>query len=86
MSAYNGAAQFIRDTQLLVVAGKIVSVEARHASAISDLRRPNGKSFAPMAFDLARDPQVVINMASGFIGTRIRLTNLPSLVEQEDEA
>ena len=38
-----GAAQFLRNPDYLVVAGKIVSVEARHASAIRDVL---GRSFA----------------------------------------
>ena len=37
VSTYNGARQFMQDDSYLVLAGKIVSVEARHASVISGL-------------------------------------------------
>ena len=47
VGAYNGAAQFLSDGDYLLAAGKIVSVEARHASAIRDVL---GRSFAPQAF------------------------------------
>lgn len=46
VTAYNGAGQFISNTDYLVLAGKIVSVEARHASAIRDLINPNAMDFA----------------------------------------
>lgn len=76
VSAYNGAAALLDDPDLLVLAGKIVSVEARHASAIADLRRPNGKSFAPRAFSLARTPSEVLAIASNFIQTDITVVGL----------
>ncbi|OGX86523.1 Tat (twin-arginine translocation) pathway signal sequence containing protein [Hymenobacter lapidarius] len=41
VAAYNGAGRFITDPKFLVVAGKIVSVEARHAAIIRDLITPN---------------------------------------------
>lgn len=78
VSAYNGAAKLIEDTEYLVVAGKIVSVEARHASAIADLRTPNGSAFAPRAFDLARDPREVLALAAPFVATQINVVNLPA--------
>ncbi|MEX2364172.1 MAG: ferritin-like domain-containing protein, partial [Balneolaceae bacterium] len=46
VSAYNGAGQLLEDTELLLVAGKIVSVEARHAAAIRDLLKPRTGFFA----------------------------------------
>ena len=46
VSAYNGAGQFIRNADYLALAGKIVSVEARHASIIATLLDPQGTSFA----------------------------------------
>jgi hypothetical protein len=41
VAAYNGAGRFITAPGYLVVAGKIVSVEARHAALIRDLRAYN---------------------------------------------
>lgn len=47
VSAYNGAGKYLTSAANLLVAGKIVSVEARHAAAIRDIRDgSNGKLFA----------------------------------------
>lgn len=46
VSAYNGAGQFLKSADLLTIAGKIVSVEARHASIIGTLLEPQGTLFA----------------------------------------
>jgi hypothetical protein len=75
VAAYNGAAQFLENSDFLVVAGKIVSVEARHASAIRDLL---GRSFAPNAFDPAFTFERVLRRAAPFISTEIALTNSPT--------
>jgi hypothetical protein len=41
VAAYNGAGQYITTAQYLFLAGKIVSVEARHAAIIRDLMAEN---------------------------------------------
>lgn len=41
VAAYNGAGRYIQTAANLVLAGKIVSVEARHAALIRDLRQYN---------------------------------------------
>ncbi|WP_022824105.1 ferritin-like domain-containing protein [Hymenobacter norwichensis] len=41
VAAYNGAGRYIESAANLVIAGKIVSVEARHAALIRDLRNYN---------------------------------------------
>jgi len=41
VAAYNGAGQYITDPGYLFLAGKIVSVEARHAAIIRDLLSEN---------------------------------------------
>ena len=47
VSAYNGAGKYLTSAANLLVAGKIVSVEARHAAAIRDIRDgANGRLFA----------------------------------------
>lgn len=75
VGAYNGAAQFLDNTDFLFVAGKIVSVEARHASAIRDVL---GRSFAPQAFDPALTFEQVLRRAAPFISTPITLTHSPT--------
>ncbi len=88
VAAYNGAGQYLANPTLLTLAGKIVSVEARHASAIRDIlargstaitaANPAQRDFAPRAFDDALPPAVVANTAAPFIRNRITLTNLPA--------
>ena len=41
VAAYNGAGRYIESAANLIIAGKIVSVEARHAALIRDLRNYN---------------------------------------------
>ena len=83
VSAYNGAGQYLRDPDLLTIAGKIVSVEARHASAIRDLLS-GGVAFAgddvvnAQGLDVVATPSTVLAGAGPFIVTTISLTNVPS--------
>ena len=46
VAAYNGAGKLIKDPGYLELAGKIVSVEARHAAVIRDLINPKSADFA----------------------------------------
>ena len=78
VSAYNGAGKYIRDARNLLVAGKIVSVEARHAAVIRDLLSPKTSAFAPKAFDDALSPTAVLQAAAPFIRTSITLANAPA--------
>lgn len=48
VSAYNGAGRFIQDDTFLTLAGKIVSVEARHASAIRSIFLDSAEAFADL--------------------------------------
>lgn len=77
VSAYNGAGKYVRDARNLLVAGKIVSVEARHAAVIRDLLDTTGTAFAPDAFDPAREPSVVLAAADPFITTAVSISNAP---------
>lgn len=77
VSAYNGAGQLLTDPQNLLLAGKIVSVEARHAAAIRDLLKPRSDSFAPKPLDVERSPGTVLKLAGLFIRTKISGDNLP---------
>ncbi len=82
VTAYNGAGQLISDAKYLLIAGKIVSVEARHAAYIRDLI--SGGSFADstaintMGLDGANSPSVVLQAASAFLKTKIDASNLPT--------
>jgi Ferritin-like domain len=84
VTAYNGAGQLISTTgngpTYLTLAGKIVSVEARHAALIADLLS-NG-SFAATTdvngLDMARTPAQVLAIAGTYITTKLDASNLPS--------
>lgn len=81
VSAYNGAGPLLKSADYLLLAGKIVSVEARHAALIRDLITPG--SFADMTavdangLDKARIPADVLKIAGTYIKTKINASNLP---------
>ncbi len=83
VAAYNGAGRLLENVDYLALAGKIVSVEARHASVIRDLLSDDPTAFAgdniinPMGLDRAMDPTAVLMAAGPFITTRIDASNLP---------
>ena len=83
VSAYNGAGQLLKKTDYLLLAGKIVSVEARHAAAIRDLLMPMSASFAgndavdSNGLDAAKSPSEVLSAAAPFIRTPVTANNLP---------
>ena len=74
VSAYNGAGQLLQSPTNLALAGKIVSVEARHAAAIRDLRIPRNGFFADSGTDFALDPLTVLTLASPFLPTGVKVT------------
>lgn len=75
VAAYNGAGKYITNPDYLVLAGKIVSVEARHAAAIRDIINPRSADFSgddvinAMGLDLAKEPKDVVAAAGGFFKT-----------------
>lgn len=81
VAAYNGAGRYIDDVNYLALAGKIVSVEARHAAYIRDLIS-NG-SFADdtvidaNGLDGAKTPTEVFTAAGVYIKTKINTNTLP---------
>ena len=84
VTAYNGAGQLISTTgngpTYLTLAGKIVSVEARHAAIIANLLS-NGTFSATTdanGLDMARTPAQVLAIAGTYIKTKIDASNLPS--------
>lgn len=84
VAAYNGAGQFIENADYLLIAGKIVSVEARHAAAIRDLINPGSDDFA--GDDLIDSNGLertlgftdVLTAASTYVKTPIDFSQLPS--------
>lgn len=82
VSAYNGAGKLIENPDYLTLAGKIVSVEARHAALIRDLITPG--TFGDMTavdangLDKARTPNEVLSIAGDYIKTKINASNLPT--------
>ena len=82
VSAYNGAGQAIVSPDILALAGKIVSVEGRHAAAIRDLRIPRNGFFAPHPDDFALDPLTVLAIARPFIPTNVTInaSGLPRII------
>ncbi len=85
VSAYNGAGKLITSADYLLIAGKIVSVEARHASAIRDLLNPFTASFADddvitvdNGLDGAKTPTEVLTAAGKYVKATVKFDNLPS--------
>ncbi len=86
VAAYNGAGVLIKTDANLVIAGQIVSVEARHAAWVRD-QISNG-SFADLSslsalgsnagggLDAALSPDKVLAAASKYIKTKITVINL----------
>ena len=84
VSAYNGAGKYLENLDYLLVAGKIVSVEARHAAAIRDLLAPKTAAYAgddvvnEQGLDAVRTPAEVFALADPFITTEIDGSTLPT--------
>ena len=84
VTAYNGAGKLISTTgngpTYLGLAGKIVSVEARHAALIADLIAPGtfANTVDANGLDTARTPAEVLAIAGTYIKTKIDASHLPS--------
>ena len=86
VSAYNGAGKLFSETATgrtyLTLAGKIVSVEARHAAYIREIITPN--TFADSSvidangLDKSRTPAEVLVIANTYLTTKISGNNLPT--------
>jgi hypothetical protein len=84
VAAYNGAGRLLSNPDYLLLAGKIVSVEARHASAIRSLINSNSADFAGddvidmmTGLDVSKNPSEVISIAGAFITTPFTAKYLP---------
>jgi Ferritin-like domain len=82
VAAYNGAGKLLTSADNLLVAGKIVSVEARHAAAIRDLLQANSFAGSDVVdangLDQAKDPSAVLAAADPYITTTVTANNLPT--------
>jgi hypothetical protein len=84
VAAYNGAGKYIASADNLLLAGKIVSVEARHAAAIRDIRDirngNTGRRFAgadvvnAQGLDVKAEPGAVLSRADAFVATTVTIT------------
>ena len=88
VAAYNGAARYFTKAAYLVVASKIVSVEARHAALIRDLlvegtfvgadvvnlsgATTNG-GLSPLSAELSKAPSVVVATANQYLADGSKL-------------
>lgn len=82
VAAYNGAGKYITSADYLTLAGKIVSVEARHAALIRDLIS-NGTFVGSdvinsSALEISKEPSVVVTTANTFLrdGSKLNVSNI----------
>ena len=87
VAAYNGAGKYLQSATFLTLAGKIVSVEARHAAAIRDVLAPRSAAALGEAgsglpevviadgLDVAMTPAEVLTAADPFIQQTIAVRN-----------
>ena len=82
VSAYNGAGPLLTSKEYLTLAGKIVSVEARHAAFLRDLIAPGtfvGTDVVDgSGMEMSKLPPAVLGVAGKYIKTKINASNLPS--------
>ena len=82
VAAYNGAGKLIQNGDYLLAAGRIVSVEARHAATIRDLLQPGSVAFSgpdvvdKNGLDGALEPAKVLAAADPFIKTDVTANGL----------
>lgn len=85
VGAYNGAGPKLVSPEYLTLAGKIVSVEARHAAAIRYLLAPNTADFAgndivnpANGLEYHKTYAQTLTAADPFIVNKINFSNLPA--------
>ncbi|MCF0073709.1 ferritin-like domain-containing protein [Dyadobacter sp. CY261] len=82
VAAYNGAGKLLKDPNYLLLAGKIVSVEARHAAVIRDLINPKSADFAgddiidANGMDKAVAPADILSAVKGYVKDTITGANV----------
>lgn len=78
VSGLNGAGKYLQDARNLLLAGKFVSVEARHAAALRDVAPPPGQSMAT-AFagdDIVDANGMDVKLEAGAVLDRVAATHL----------
>lgn len=82
VSAYNGAGKLLDSADYLTLAGKIVSVEARHAAWIRDTIAPGSFADATVVdmngLDVSRMPDDVLTIAGAYLKSELDASNLPT--------
>ncbi|MES2766338.1 MAG: ferritin-like domain-containing protein [Bacteroidota bacterium] len=86
VSAYNGAGKYISNADYLLAAGKIVSVEARHAAIIRDIMVPRSNATGSFAgddvvavatgLDVVREPKDVLAIANQYLYVTLTANNI----------
>ena len=78
VSGLNGAGKYLQDARNLLLAGKFVSVEARHAAALRDIAPPAGQSAAT-AFagdDIVDRNGMDVKLEAGAVLDRVAAANI----------
>ena len=83
-AALNGGGQLLKNPLFLLIAGKLVSVEARHAAILRDLQRPMSAYFSgdditdpATGLDPARTPAQALAVIKPFVVTPVSIARLP---------
>jgi hypothetical protein len=83
-AALNGGGQLLKNPLFLLIAGKLVSVEARHAATLRDLIRPMSTFFSgdditdpATGLDPARTPAQALAVIKPFVVTPVSIARLP---------
>jgi hypothetical protein len=78
VATLNGAGKYIRDARNLLFAGKLATVESRHAAALRDIAPPAGID-ANTAFagdDIVNSNGLDVKLEATVTLTRVRATNI----------
>jgi rubrerythrin len=94
VAAYNGAGKYLKDATNLLIAGKIVSVEARHAAAFRDALDATGTKFADsgvvdaQGLDVKDEPAGILAtvVSTGLVSTTVTVSNPPAAPAQGSTA
>ena len=85
VAAYNGAGNLLMDANFLLTAGKIVSVEARHAAILTNMIKMYSADSVGAdvidnvnGLDLAKKPGMILPAVQPFIQNKISGSGLPS--------